>query len=386
MRNYPKRILFYSDAGEFGGHEIMALKAFEYLAACGDLSMHFMYYQGNTRLKQHLDRIKDEASNIEIYPSRHVSGRLQNIRTLLSPLKMREIAALFRAVAPDIVVAVQGSIQGSSLGLLASKKCGYYTVSYIPTAQKSAITSRGVITPIIKDAVNKFYYRQPDRFIVPARFVKNDIVKKGVKAEITIACNSFDLSGLEKRDREKSRGKFGLRNDEYVIALIGRVNIRTKGHDFLVKAISRHRSRLANVRFVFVGDGPDEGRLRSMIKNKGLEGVTAILPWENDLSDIYSAIDMLIIPSRFEGVPLVMKEAIYFELPIVASNIDGMAETLPGEWLFKFGDSEGLVRTITDTRRSDCSGLIKRNKEILMQESRAHRFETMFAEALGMDV
>ncbi len=385
MRNYPKRILFYSDAGEFGGHEIMALKAFEYLAGCGGLSLHFMYYQGNKRLKRQLERIRDKADNVEIYPSRHASGRLQNIRTLLSPLKVREIGAMFRAVAPDIVVAVQGSIQGSSLGLLASKKCGYETVSYIPTAQKSAITSRGVITPIIKDAVNKFYYGLPDRFIVPARFVKNDLLEKGVKAEIALACNSFDLSGLTKRIREKSRGKFGFQDNEYVIALIGRVNIRTKGHDFLVEAISKHRSRLGDFRFVFVGDGPDEDRLRSMIKNKGLEGVTAILPWENDLSDIYSAIDMLIIPSRFEGVPLVMKEAIYFELPVVASNIDGMAETLPGEWLFKFGDSEGLVRTITDVRQGDPSGLIKKNKETLMQQSRAQRFEAMFAEALGIE-
>ncbi|MHB8173820.1 MAG: glycosyltransferase family 4 protein, partial [Nitrospirota bacterium] len=345
----------------------------------------FMYYQGNSRLKRQLDRISDEAGSIETYPLRYCSGRLQNIRTLLSPGKARKIAARLKAADPDIVVVVQGSIQGSSLGLVASKKCGYKTISYIPMTHNSSVTTKGAITPAIKDAVNKYYYSLPDKFIVPTQFVKNDLILKGVSSEIALAYNVLDFSGLIKRDRGESRRKYGMRDKEYVAALIGRVCFRQKGHNFLLEAISKHRSLLAGVRFFLVGDGPDDALLRSIIKKGKLDGMVNILPWENDLSHIYSAIDMLIIPSRFEGVPLVMKEAIFFELPIVASNVDGMSETLPGEWLFEFGDSDGLIKTMLDVKKQDCSGLIKNNKEILMQECSSYKFEVMFKEALGTD-
>jgi len=62
---------------------------------------------------------------------------------------------------------------------------------------------------------------------------------------------------------------------------------------------------------------------------------------------------MLLIPSKFEGVPLTMLEAMARELPVIASNVDGMAEILPQSWLFPYGDCAALVDTLRRVRNSD---------------------------------
>jgi glycosyltransferase involved in cell wall biosynthesis len=68
--------------------------------------------------------------------------------------------------------------------------------------------------------------------------------------------------------------------------------------------------------------------------------------WIKNLDSIYQAIDLLLIPSRLEGVPQVMLEALARRIPVVASDRDGMKSWLPPEWRFPFGDAAAMQRAI----------------------------------------
>ncbi|MCI5142236.1 MAG: glycosyltransferase, partial [Candidatus Electrothrix sp. ATG1] len=71
--------------------------------------------------------------------------------------------------------------------------------------------------------------------------------------------------------------------------------------------------------------------------------------WADDMVVWYEKLDMLLLPSRFEGVPVVMLEAMHWKIPIVASDCDGMAEMLPEEWLFPRDDGARMIGCIKNT-------------------------------------
>ena len=81
-------------------------------------------------------------------------------------------------------------------------------------------------------------------------------------------------------------------------------------------------------RFVIAGDGPEEGRFRRRVHKLGLDTMFDFRGQVDDLAPLYAACDVLILPSRSEGVPLVVLEALASARPVVASNVGSIPEVL----------------------------------------------------------
>jgi glycosyltransferase involved in cell wall biosynthesis len=81
-------------------------------------------------------------------------------------------------------------------------------------------------------------------------------------------------------------------------------------------------------RFVIAGDGPDKEPLCRRIRRAALEPVFDVRGQVDDLAPMYAACDVVILPSRSEGVPLVILEALASARPVVASNVGGVPEVL----------------------------------------------------------
>jgi glycosyltransferase involved in cell wall biosynthesis len=234
----------------------------------------------------------------------------------------------------------------------------------------------------IRDRINLYYHSLPDEFIAISNSGKNMLVQQGVRSKISVVYCGPELQLCKLQDRSESRRKYGINDKDYVVGLIGRIQFLHKGHDFLIDSISKYLNKLENIKLIIVGDGPDENILKSLINSKGLNKLVTLVPWSNDLSYIYSAIDMLVIPSRFEGLPLVMLEAMYYSLPIVASNVDGMAEVLPKEWLFQFCDSHSLIETMLRVKHKDNTKILSNNKSRILTEFNYNRFGENFYKAI----
>lgn len=81
-------------------------------------------------------------------------------------------------------------------------------------------------------------------------------------------------------------------------------------------------------RFVVAGDGPEGDALRRRVRQARLESVFEFRGQVEDLAPLYAAADLVILPSRSEGVPLVVLEALASARPVVASNVGGIPEAL----------------------------------------------------------
>jgi len=375
-------LLFYNDSAEFGGHEALTVKAVQYLAAKKeDVRVAFAFYERNEMLSKRLAEIKNDSGNLELLPLKFRSRSLQPLRTLLSPRKVKTIKAILERVRPDVVVVSQGRIESGTLGLLAAKKAGLRTITYIPMAHHISISGRPIAAGL-REAVNGYFYRLPDKFITISEDARRTLLARGGTSDVVVVPNGVEVRATRELERERFRKAHGLRQGDYVIAIIGRIDFRQKGQDFAVQAISCHRKELVNCKFLFIGGGPDERQLQKLVAGSDLQERVQVLPWIDEAGEIYAGIDMLLIPSRFEGVPLVMLEAMSSKVPIIASNIDGMAEMLPGNWLFPYGNCKALVETLSHVRNSDNTTVLELHQERIANEFTSASFCAKFSNAV----
>jgi glycosyltransferase involved in cell wall biosynthesis len=84
-------------------------------------------------------------------------------------------------------------------------------------------------------------------------------------------------------------------------------------------------------RFVIAGDGPEGETMRQRVRRSGLEGVFEFRGQVEDLAPLYADSDVVVLPSRSEGVPLVVLEALACSRPVVASKVGAIPEVLGPE-------------------------------------------------------
>jgi glycosyltransferase involved in cell wall biosynthesis len=108
-----------------------------------------------------------------------------------------------------------------------------------------------------------------------------------------------------------------------VIGVVSRL-CRDKGVDVLLEAMVWVRCRHPDVRTVVVGDGPDRESLQQRARELGLRGRITFLGCVPAARSLLSSLDLLVVPSRTEGSPLIVLEAMNAGVPVIASRVGGI--------------------------------------------------------------
>jgi glycosyltransferase involved in cell wall biosynthesis len=130
-------------------------------------------------------------------------------------------------------------------------------------------------------------------------------------------------------DRERTRAALGLDGAARMILAVGNL-YPVKGHADLVAAADLLQRRVTEHpwRIFIAGRGDQEATLRSAITKAGLTDRVELLGIRNDIPDLLSAADGWVMPSRSEGLPMALLEALYAGLPIVATAVGGIPAVL----------------------------------------------------------
>ncbi len=159
--------------------------------------------------------------------------------------------------------------------------------------------------------------------------------------------------------------------ESVVTLFVGRLH-RQKGIELIQKQIDRLAPGGTNRRVLLVGDGPLRQDLTNWATSVGADRVQ-LLPWQSDIAPLMKAARVLLLPSRYEGMPNVVLEAMASGKPVVCSRVEGSEELLAHDredQSFVAGDSEamaGLVeRFLMDAAFSDKIGI--RNREHVRTE------------------
>ncbi len=161
-------------------------------------------------------------------------------------------------------------------------------------------------------------------------------VKNYTPAKVTVIHNGcdqllFNPERFTSTTRHKIKKAENIDKKSLVIGLIGRLEDQ-KGHTFFIKALPKIVTEHPNVQVLFVGDGNLKDSLLEQTKRNGTEGYISFLGFRKDLPELLSIIDVLVLPSLFEGMPLTLIEAAAMGVPVVATSVDGSKDVvLDGE-------------------------------------------------------
>jgi glycosyltransferase involved in cell wall biosynthesis len=171
-----------------------------------------------------------------------------------------------------------------------------------------------------------------DRAIAVSGSTRDFLVRKRhVPAErVRVIWNGAPLAEFAPVSPERAaeaRRALGIAREAPVIGTIGRLN-EQKGHRFLLDAAPAVVARHPHARFLIVGDGDLSLPLRAQAQALGLADRVTFAGHRTDVPEMLGAIDLLCLPSLYEGTPLALFEAMAAAKAIVASAVDGCAEVL----------------------------------------------------------
>ena len=137
---------------------------------------------------------------------------------------------------------------------------------------------------------------------------------------ISIIKNAIDVEKyrFNMQKRSKIRDQLNL-GDAFVLGTIGRLSY-LKNHSFLVDLFSRFHQKYPHTKLLIVGDGELRGDLSRQILDKNLERDVLLLGWKNDVENYLQAMDVFLLPSRFEGLGIAAVEAAASGLPCIVSD------------------------------------------------------------------
>ncbi len=177
--------------------------------------------------------------------------------------------------------------------------------------------------------------RASQGLIIPTRSEAERVsVCYGVSGEnIAIIFNPVDLNEWVAEERNTARALLGIPPDARVAVWHGRIDLRRKGLDILLRAWqSIYHERLGReLQLLLVGSGNNADELRERIAEMKPQGLIWLEKYLNDHALIrryLSAADVYVFPSRHEGFAVAPLEAMSCQLPVVASDIPGMKDLL----------------------------------------------------------
>lgn len=194
-----------------------------------------------------------------------------------------------------------------------------------------------------------------DRLVCVSNEAHRSFQAAGIAPQkLAAICNGVRLrSPLQTRG--EVRAELGLSLNRPVALTVGRFT-EQKGHTVLLDAAPEIIARVPDVCFVWAGTGPLEEELRERIAKEDLTERFLLLGHRTDVPELLGMADLFVLPSLFEGLPLIVLEAMAAGLPVVGTACCGTAEAVvPNKTglLVSPGDAPALVCAVTHALTND---------------------------------
>lgn len=187
------------------------------------------------------------------------------------------------------------------------------------------------------------------RLVADAQLVAANMRKHLHIDDIKVIRNGIDTQRFMPGNKAAARLQLGLAQDAFIVGSAGRLE-KVKGHQYLIEAFD---SVPENAQLAIAGDGSLRESLEKIATQLGLESRIHFLGRVDDMPSFYQAIDVFVLPSLQEGMPLSPLEAQACNVPVIVTNTGAASETVCPEsgLLVEAANSKALTQAITQTMR-----------------------------------
>jgi phosphatidyl-myo-inositol dimannoside synthase len=205
-----------------------------------------------------------------------------------------------------------------------------------------------------------------------------------------------DESAIESRANDPRRAGRGTDGNPWRLVLVGSLANRNKGVDIAIQALAMCRRRGLQASLQVVGDGVERLGCERQARHEGVDAWVRFLgqlPSRRAVRDVVDTADLFVLPSRAEGLPRAMLEAMARAIPCVGSSVGGIPEILPKARCVRAGNANQLAEVISRllvsrdemvaSARSDRLTALRYRAAALRPKRRAFYERLRSADALG---
>jgi len=177
--------------------------------------------------------------------------------------------------------------------------------------------------------LDSLWIRFFDRIVAVSNEVKEEMLKYKIPGEkIRVIDNGISLERFEKRaETAKMKTLLGFEEKTRVIGTVGSLVIE-KGHIYLLEAARQILDVVKDLKFLIIGDGPLQKALEEKSKELGIKKDIIFMGQRKDIPELLTAMDIFVLPSIKEGLPVALLEAMAAKRPIVATRVGAIPRVI----------------------------------------------------------
>lgn len=273
---------------------------------------------------------------------------------------LRNLGKLLRGHNYDIVhthsplVAIAARLLSPRGQMMMHTEHDVWMQYVLPTRVGNALTMRkNHQVFVISKAVHKSIRTSPLRWFAPDK--RTELLYHGV---------DLKKSRRGAAARTEARRALSLDNGEVALIMVASMTER-KNHAALLRSLRFLADEGHSLRLFLAGSGPLDDQVRSRVREWGLEHMVSFMGVRSDVREILPAFDALVLPSKNEGLGMVLIEALSAGVPVVASRVGGIPEVIGsfrGAILVQPEDSRELANAIRRVATEDRVATIARTE------------------------
>lgn len=181
--------------------------------------------------------------------------------------------------------------------------------------------------------IDTFFRKKYDHNIACGKLVYDYYTKNTDyinESNTTILSNAIDIDEIKTyapTNIDEVYEEFNIPKDKTILGFIGRLS-EQKGIIPFIKELRHHKDEFNDCKFLLVGNGEQEEEVKSLLKEYNLEELFILTGYQENVYKFYPVIDVFFLPSIYEGLPMVILEAMSFEKPIVSMDVGSINEVI----------------------------------------------------------